>query len=63
MQVCRRLTDSATDAVYFLLVSVHKDETDLEHGSYLDVEATDGQLAWKNRGGRETQRFTACEII
>lgn len=57
MQVCRRLTDSATNAVYFLLVSVHKDETDLEHGSHLDVDATDGQLAWRNKGKRREARL------
>lgn len=50
MLTCKRIRDSVSDTVYFLLITVREDKQDLEHGSSFDVEATDGQAAWIKQG-------------
>lgn len=50
MLTCKRIQDSVSETVYFLLINVHEDKRDLEHGSSFDVEVTDGQSAWMKKG-------------
>ena len=50
MLFCRRIRDSGSDVQYYLLVDMHEDAEDLENGTSLDVQVTDGQSAWSQKG-------------
>lgn len=50
MFFCRRIRDSSSDVQYYLLVDMHEDAEDLENGTSLDVQVTDGQSAWSQKG-------------
>lgn len=50
MLSCKRIKDSVSETVYFLLCTVHEDKRDLEHGSCFDVEMSDGLSAWAKKG-------------
>ena len=50
MLSCKRIKDSVSETVYFLLCTVYEDDGDLEHGSYFDVEISDGLSAWAKKG-------------
>ncbi len=50
MLYCKRVVDSVSDEQYYLLVNVHDDAQDPEHGASFDVEVTDGQTAWSQLG-------------
>ena len=56
MLSCKRIKDSVSGTVYFLLCTVHEDERDLEHGSCFDVEMSDGLSAWAKKG-------LACQLL
>lgn len=50
MLFCRRIRDSVSDVQYYLLLDVHENAEDPEHGTSLDVQVTDGQSAWVRNG-------------
>lgn len=50
MLFCRRIRDSVSDLQYYLLIDLHEDAEDFEHGTSFDVEATDGQTGWCEQG-------------
>ena len=52
MLFCRRIHDSGSDVQYYLLVDLHEDAEDLEHGTSFDIQVTDGQSAWSQKGGQ-----------
>ena len=56
MLFCRRICNSDGSGVHFyLLVDVHEDAEDFEHGTSLDIRVTDGQSAWSLKGLYEVQ--------
>ncbi|KAL3139889.1 DNA repair protein xrcc4 [Trebouxia sp. C0009 RCD-2024] len=50
MLFCRRIRDSVSEAQYYLLIDVHENAEDHEHGTSLDVQVTDGHFAWAQNG-------------
>lgn len=56
MLFCRRICNSDGSGVqFYLLVDVHEDAEDFEHGTSLDMQVTDGQSAWSQKGLYEVQ--------
>lgn len=56
MLFCRRICNSDGSGVrFYLLVDVHEDAEDFEHGTSLNIQATDGQSAWSQKGLCEVQ--------
>lgn len=50
MLFCRRIRDSVSEVQYYLLLDMHENAEDLEHGTSFDVQVTDGQTAWSQNG-------------
>ena len=50
MFFCRRIRDSGSDVQYYLLVDMHEDAEDFEYGTSFDIQVTDGQSAWNQKG-------------
>ncbi len=50
MLYCKRVVDSVSDASYYLLVSMHSSDGEVEHSTAFDVQVTDGESAWSQSG-------------
>lgn len=50
MLFCRRIRDSVSEVQYYLLIDVNESAEDVEHRTSFDVQVTDGQSAWSQKG-------------